>query len=227
MIYCVEDDRGIRELMTYTLNASGIKAVGFKDGEELDEALKKEIPDLITLDIMLPKEDGISILKRLKANEKYKNIPIIMASAKGEEYDKVIGLDLGADDYLAKPFGMMEMVSRIKAVLRRSNNVSIDNNTLVNGQILLFQQQHIVKVNNVEIELTLKEYELLELFLNNIGIVFTRENLLSRIWGSNFVGESRTIDVHVGTLRSKLGDCGSCIKTLRGVGYKMEALNEK
>ncbi len=227
MIYCVEDDRGIRELMTYTLNASGIKAVGFKDGEELDEALKKEIPDLITLDIMLPKEDGISILKRLKANEKYKNIPIIMASAKGEEYDKVIGLDLGADDYLAKPFGMMEMVSRIKAVLRRSNNVSIDNNTLVNGQILLFQQQHIVKVNNVEVELTLKEYELLELFLNNIGIVFTRENLLSRIWGSNFVGESRTIDVHVGTLRSKLGDCGSCIKTLRGVGYKMEALNEK
>ncbi len=227
MIYCVEDDRGIRELMTYTLNASGIKAVGFKDGEELDEALKKEIPDLITLDIMLPKEDGISILKRLKANEKYKNIPIIMASAKGEEYDKVIGLDLGADDYLAKPFGMMEMVSRIKAVLRRSNNVSIDNNTLVNGQILLFQQQHIVKVNNIEVELTLKEYELLELFLNNIGIVFTRENLLSRIWGSNFVGESRTIDVHVGTLRSKLGDCGSCIKTLRGVGYKMEALNEK
>ncbi len=227
MIYCVEDDRGIRELMTYTLNASGIKAVGFKDGEELDEALKKEIPDLITLDIMLPKEDGISILKRLKGNEKYKNIPIIMASAKGEEYDKVIGLDLGADDYLAKPFGMMEMVSRIKAVLRRSNNVSIDNNTLVNGQILLFQQQHIVKVNNVEVELTLKEYELLELFLNNIGIVFTRENLLSRIWGSNFVGESRTIDVHVGTLRSKLGDCGSCIKTLRGVGYKMEALNEK
>ncbi len=227
MIYCVEDDRGIRELMTYTLNASGIKAVGFKDGEELDEALKKEIPDLITLDIMLPKEDGISILKRLKANEKYKIIPIIMASAKGEEYDKVIGLDLGADDYLAKPFGMMEMVSRIKAVLRRSNNVSIDNNTLVNGQILLFQQQHIVKVNNVEVELTLKEYELLELFLNNIGIVFTRENLLSRIWGSNFVGESRTIDVHVGTLRSKLGDCGSCIKTLRGVGYKMEALNEK
>ncbi len=225
MIYCVEDDRGIRELMTYTLNASGLKAEGFKDGQELDEALKKEIPLLITLDIMLPKEDGISILKRLKADERYKNIPIIMASAKGEEYDKVIGLDLGADDYLAKPFGMMEMVSRVKAVLRRSNvSNENDNKLLKNGPISLSLKEHVVKVDNVEIELTLKEYELLELFLNNIGIVFTRENLLSRIWESDFVGESRTIDVHVGTLRNKLGEAGACIKTLRGVGYKMEAI---
>ena len=223
MVYCVEDDRGIRELMTYTLNASGIKAEGLKDGKELDEALKKEKPSLITLDIMLPGEDGISILKRLKNDERYRNIPIIIASAKGEEYDKVIGLDLGADDYLAKPFGMMEMVSRIKAVLRRSDTGS-NNVILKNGSITLSPDEHIVKVDNCEIELTLKEYELLELFMNNIGLVFTRENLLSSVWGSNFVGESRTIDVHIGTLRNKLGDCGSCIKTLRGVGYKMEAI---
>ena len=223
MIYCVEDDRGIRELMTYTLNASGIKAEGLKDGKELDEVLKKEKPSLITLDIMLPGEDGISILKRLKNDERYRNIPIIIASAKGEEYDKVIGLDLGADDYLAKPFGMMEMVSRIKAVLRRSDTGS-NNVILKNGPITLSPDEHIVKVDNCEIELTLKEYELLELFMNNIGLVFTRENLLSSVWGSNFVGESRTIDVHIGTLRNKLGDCGPCIKTLRGVGYKMEAI---
>lgn len=226
MIFCVEDDRGIRELMTYTLNASGYDALGLKDGKELDEALKKEKPCLITLDIMLPNEDGISILKRLKNDERYHDIPIIMASAKGEEYDKVIGLDLGADDYLAKPFGMMEMVSRIKAVLRRSE-VTNKKQELRNGPIYLNNIKHIVIVNGKEIELTLKEYELLLLFMNNIGIVFTREHLLASIWDSNFVGESRTIDVHVGTLRNKLGNCGSCIKTLRGVGYKMEAIYEE
>ncbi len=226
MIFCVEDDRGIRELMTYTLNASGYDALGLKDGKELDEALKKEKPCLITLDIMLPNEDGISILKRLKNDERYHDIPIIMASAKGEEYDKVIGLDLGADDYLAKPFGMMEMVSRIKAVLRRSE-VTNKKQELRNGPIYLNNIKHIVTVDGKEIELTLKEYELLLLFMNNIGIVFTREHLLASIWDSNFVGESRTIDVHVGTLRNKLGNCGSCIKTLRGVGYKMEAIYEE
>lgn len=226
MIFCVEDDRGIRELMTYTLNASGYEALGLKDGKELDEALKNEKPCLITLDIMLPNEDGISILKRLKNDERYHDIPIIMASAKGEEYDKVIGLDLGADDYLAKPFGMMEMVSRIKAVLRRSE-VTNKKQELRNGPIYLNDIKHIVTVDGKEIELTLKEYELLLLFMNNIGIVFTREHLLASIWDSNFVGESRTIDVHVGTLRNKLGNCGSCIKTLRGVGYKMEAIYEE
>lgn len=226
MIFCVEDDRGIRELMTYTLNASGYEALGLKDGKELDEALKNEKPCLITLDIMLPNEDGISILKRLKNDERYHDIPIIMASAKGEEYDKVIGLDLGADDYLAKPFGMMEMVSRIKAVLRRSE-VTNKKQELRNGPIYLNNIKHIVIVDGKEIELTLKEYELLLLFMNNIGIVFTREHLLASIWDSNFVGESRTIDVHVGTLRNKLGNCGSCIKTLRGVGYKMEAIYEE
>ena len=226
MIFCVEDDRGIRELMTYTLNASGYDALGLKDGKELDEALKNEKPCLITLDIMLPNEDGISILKRLKNDERYHDIPIIMASAKGEEYDKVIGLDLGADDYLAKPFGMMEMVSRIKAVLRRSE-VTNKKQELRNGPIYLNNIKHIVTVDGKEIELTLKEYELLLLFMNNIGIVFTREHLLASIWDSNFVGESRTIDVHVGTLRNKLGNFGSCIKTLRGVGYKMEAIYEE
>ena len=226
MIFCVEDDRGIRELMTYTLNASGYDALGLKDGKELDEALKNEKPCLITLDIMLPNEDGISILKRLKNDERYHDIPIIMASAKGEEYDKVIGLDLGADDYLAKPFGMMEMVSRIKAVLRRSE-VTNKKQELRNGPIYLNNIKHIVIVDGKEIELTLKEYELLLLFMNNIGIVFTREHLLASIWDSNFVGESRTIDVHVGTLRNKLGKYGSCIKTLRGVGYKMEAIYEE
>ena len=226
MIFCVEDDRGIRELMTYTLNASGYDALGLKDGKELDEALKNEKPCLITLDIMLPNEDGISILKRLKNDERYHDIPIIMASAKGEEYDKVIGLDLGADDYLAKPFGMMEMVSRIKAVLRRSE-VANKKQELRNGPIYLNNIKHIVTVDGKEIELTLKEYELLLLFMNNIGIVFTREHLLASIWDSNFVGESRTIDVHVGTLRNKLGKYGACIKTLRGVGYKMEAIYEE
>ena len=226
MIFCVEDDRGIRELMTYTLNASGYEALGLKDGKELDEALKNEKPCLITLDIMLPNEDGISILKRLKNDERYHDIPIIMASAKGEEYDKVIGLDLGADDYLAKPFGMMDMVSRIKAVLRRIE-VTNKKQELRNGPIYLNNIKHIVTVDGKEIELTLKEYELLLLFMNNIGIVFTREHLLASIWDSNFVGESRTIDVHVGTLRNKLGNCGSCIKTLRGVGYKMEAIYEE
>lgn len=226
MIFCVEDDRGIRELMTYTLNASGYDALGLKDGKELDEALKNQKPCLITLDIMLPNEDGISILKRLKNDERYHDIPIIMASAKGEEYDKVIGLDLGADDYLAKPFGMMEMVSRIKAVLRRSE-VTNKKQELRNGPIYLNNIKHIVIVDGKEIELTLKEYELLLLLMNNIGIVFTREHLLASIWDSNFVGESRTIDVHVGTLRNKLGNCGSCIKTLRGVGYKMEAIYEE
>lgn len=226
MIFCVEDDRGIRELMTYTLSASGYDALGLKDGKELDEALKNTKPDLITLDIMLPNEDGISILKRLKNDERYHDIPIIMASAKGEEYDKVIGLDLGADDYLAKPFGMMEMVSRIKAVLRRSEATS-KKQELRNGPIYLNNIKHIVIVDGKEIELTLKEYELLLLFMNNIGIVFTREHLLASIWDSNFVGESRTIDVHVGTLRNKLGKYGTCIKTLRGVGYKMEAIYEE
>lgn len=227
MIYCVEDDAGIRDLMIYTLNVSGFDAKGFKDADELFGALKIDLPQLITLDIMLPGEDGISILKKLRSDDKYKDIPVIMASAKGEEYDKVLGLDLGADDYLAKPFGMMEMVSRVKAVLRRSGLLNENKDTFANGPISLNKKQHTVIVNEKRVDLTAKEYDLLELFISNIGIVFSRDDLLSKIWGLDFIGESRTIDVHIGTLRSKLGDSGKSIKTLRGVGYKMEAINEE
>lgn len=220
MIYCVEDDRGIRELMIYTLNVSGFKAEGFKDSDELYEALKRCKPELITLDIMLPKEDGISILKKLKNNPNYKDIPIIMATAKGEEYDTVLGLDLGADDYLAKPFGMMEMVSRVKAVLRRAAPKAEDK--LVVGNIEIDRLRHKVSVDGKEIVLTLKEFDLLLLFCENIGIVFTRDKLLERIWGFEYADETRTIDVHIGTLRTKLGSAGNLIETVRGVGYKME-----
>jgi two-component system alkaline phosphatase synthesis response regulator PhoP len=222
MIYCVEDDSGIRELMIYTLNSAGFEARGFVCGNDFFEALKKEIPQLVMLDIMLPGEDGIEILKRLKNNTATSDIPIIMATAKGTEYDKVIGLDLGADDYLAKPFGMMEMVSRVKAVLRRTmpkKEMSI----LKVGDLELNTIEHTVSANGIRIVLTLKEYELLYKFMDNLGRVFTREQLLQSIWGSDYVGETRTVDVHIGTLRAKLGECGDYIETVRGVGYRMEA----
>jgi two-component system alkaline phosphatase synthesis response regulator PhoP len=218
----VEDDSGIRELMIYTLNSAGFEARGFVCGNDFFEALKKEIPQLVMLDIMLPGEDGIEILKRLKSNTATVDIPIIMATAKGTEYDKVIGLDLGADDYLAKPFGMMEMVSRVKAVLRRTmpkKEMSI----LKVGGLELNTIEHTVSANGMRIVLTLKEYELLYKFMDNLGRVFTREQLLQSIWGSDYVGETRTVDVHIGTLRAKLGECGDYIETVRGVGYRMEA----
>lgn len=221
MIFCVEDDAGIRELMVYTLNASGFEAHGFGCGEELFEAMPGNMPELIMLDIMLPGEDGISILKRLRAMNQTANIPVIMATARGTEYDKVIGLDLGADDYMAKPFGMMEMVSRVKAVLRRtsSNKAPL---VLRAGELVLDAEGHTVSSCGKRVELTLKEFELLKKFMDNPGIVFTRERLLTSIWGTDFVGESRTVDVHIGTLRTKLGPCGEYIKTVRGVGYRME-----
>jgi two-component system alkaline phosphatase synthesis response regulator PhoP len=222
MIFCVEDDSGICELMIYTLNSAGFEARGFVCGNDFFEALKKEIPQLVMLDIMLPDEDGIEILKRLKSNTATADIPIIMATAKGTEYDKVIGLDLGADDYLAKPFGMMEMVSRVKAVLRRTmpkKEISV----LKVGGLELNTIEHTVSANGMRIVLTLKEYELLYKFMDNLGRVFTREQLLQSIWGSDYVGETRTVDVHIGTLRSKLGECGDYIETVRGVGYRMEA----
>lgn len=221
MIYCVEDDAGIRDLMIYTLNASGFEAVGFPDGAEFFKALSLEIPQLVILDIMLPGEDGISILKKLRSGAATANLPIIMATAKGTEYDKVIGLDLGADDYLTKPFGMMEMVSRIKAVLRRTEAKS-DDRLLRIGEIEMNLREHTVSVSGTRIQLTLKEFELLQLFLENIGRVFTREQLLSKIWDSDFAGETRTVDVHIGTLRMKLGSAGSYIETVRGVGYRLE-----
>lgn len=222
MIYCVEDDQGIRDLMIYTLKASGLEAKGFVSGEELWEALPEQIPELILLDIMLPGEDGISIMKKLRERPDTSDVPIIMASAKGTEYDKVIGLDLGADDYLAKPFGMMEMASRVKAVLRRSGGAKAQDGALRNGEITLSDADHLVKAGGEEVRLTLKEYELLRLFLNNPGRVFSRDQILSTVWGIDYVGESRTVDVHIGTLRSKLKECGKYIETVRGIGYRME-----
>lgn len=221
MIFCVEDDNAIRDLMIYTLNASGFTADGFSDGKAFFEALSTRTPELILLDIMLPGEDGISILKRLRSHSQTADIPVIMATAKGTEYDKVIGLDLGADDYLTKPFGMMEMVSRVKAVLRRAarkNSI----HTLRIGGLELNPSEHTVSVFGNRVQLTLKEFELLRKFMDNPGLVFTRDQLLSSIWGADFVGETRTVDVHIGTLRTKLGDCGEYIETVRGVGYRME-----
>lgn len=221
MIFCVEDDNGIRELMIYTLNAAGFEAKGFICGDPLFGAIRAERPQLILLDIMLPGEDGISILKKLRMQPQTKGIPVIMATAKGTEYDKVIGLDLGADDYLAKPFGMMEMVSRIKAVLRRVNPAEAEK-CIKTGELELDLEKHVVMKSGERIQLTLKEYELLRTFMENPERVFTRDRLLEIVWGMDYVGETRTVDVHIGTLRTKLGECGNYIETVRGVGYRME-----
>lgn len=222
MIFCVEDDAGIRDLMIYTLNASGFRAVGFENSREFYAALADDTPELIMLDIMLPGEDGISILKRLKADARTADIPVIMATAKGNEYDKVIGLDLGADDYLAKPFGMMEMASRVRAVLRRSGRAAEKQQLIRVGGLEMNLGEHIVTADGIRIQLTLKEFELLHTFMTNPGRAFTREQLLSSVWCEDFMGETRTVDVHVGTLRQKLGSCGKYIRTVRGVGYKLE-----
>ncbi len=224
MIYCVEDDAGIRDLMIYTLQASDLQAKGLPDADAFWAAMEKEKPKLILLDIMLPGEDGISILKKLKAQSTTADIPVIMATAKGTEYDKVIGLDLGADDYLAKPFGMMEMVSRVKAVLRRAYKDEKTDIVAV-GRLTLNPQTHTVKADGEKIILTLKEFELLHKFMRHPGRVYSREQLLSDIWGADYVGETRTVDVHIGTLRTKLGECGEYIDTVRGVGYRLEEKN--
>ena len=219
MIYCVEDERNIRELIVYTLESSGFTARGLESGKELNAAIAEQLPDLILLDIMLPGEDGLEILSRLKASEVTKEIPVIMVTAKGAEYDKVMGLDCGADDYITKPFGMMEFISRVKAVLRRGGSRTEE--TLVHGPIQIRIQRHEVLVHGQKVELTLKEFELLKYLVENRGIVLTRDQLLTRIWGYDFDGETRTVDVHVRTLRQKLGEAGACIETVRGVGYRM------
>lgn len=219
MIYCVEDDNAIRDLVLYTLGASGFQAKGFPDSTGFWQAMTEEKPELILLDIMLPGEDGITVLKRLRAASATANIPVIMATAKGSEFDKVIGLDTGADDYLVKPFGMMEMVARIKAVMRRTAPKT--DQVLTCGDIVLDEVRHIVTVDGKQVVLTLKEYELLKLLMENAGQVFTRDILLSRIWGQDYLGETRTVDVHIGTLRTKLAKGGEKIETVRGVGYKM------
>lgn len=223
MIICVEDDTAIRELMLYTMKAQGFDAIGFADAASFWKALPKERPDLILLDIMLPDEDGVNILKKLRASVTTEDIPVIMATAKGTEYDKVIGLDMGADDYLAKPFGMMEMMSRIKAVLRRARP-STAPRILKCGNLELNENSHEVRQNGQPLRLTLKEYELLRLFLQNPGMVFTREALLSSVWDSDYIGETRTVDVHIASLRTKIGTDGACITTVRGVGYRWEAV---
>ena len=208
MIFCVEDDDNIRELVIYTLETTGLEARGFADGTAFMEALAFDTPELVLLDIMLPGEDGLEILKKLKN------------SSKGSEYDKVVGLDSGADDYVTKPFGMMELISRIKAVLRRSGKQQ-DKTKLSVGGISLDTQKHEVKVDGEQVVLTLKEFELLEKLMRNQGIVLTRDQLLTEIWGYDFDGETRTVDVHIRTLRQKLGEQGSLVKTVRGVGYRI------
>lgn len=225
MIFCVEDDGNIRELVVYTLETTGIKARGFEDGGPFFEALAEQLPELILLDIMLPGEDGMEILKKLKASPRTRDIPVIMLTAKGAEYDKVMGLDAGADDYVTKPFGMMELVSRIKAVLRRTGKRQEEDIYKI-GNLCMNVKKHQVTVGGEEVSLTLKEFELLKRLLTNRGIVLTRDRLLEEIWGYEFGGETRTVDVHVRTLRQKLGAAGDYIETVRGVGYRIGEKNE-
>ena len=220
MIFCVEDDMGIRDLVVYTLNNSGFDAVGFESGAGLREALAEKTPELILLDIMLPDEDGVTILKKLRADTTTKMIPVIMLTAKGTEYDKVIGLDSGADDYITKPFGMTELISRIRAVLRRTRGDCGTGDTVRAGGVVMDLRAHTVTSDGDDVSLTLKEYELLLMLIKNAGQVMSRDILLEKIWGYEYYGETRTVDVHIRTLRSKLGDNGDIIETVRGVGYR-------
>lgn len=222
MIWCVEDDASIRDIEIYTLCATGFEARGFADGPTFFEALGTERPELVILDIMLPGDDGVEILKRLRAGSDTCRIPVIMATARGTEYDKIQSLDLGADDYLVKPFGMMEMVSRVKAVLRRCKPAA-EQRVLKAGGLVLNSDERTVFADGKRVQLTYKEFEVLRIFLSNPGIVFTRDRLFSEVWGAGYVGESRTVDMHIRTLRQKLGKYGAMIETVRNVGYRMEA----
>ena len=221
MIWCVDDDNTIRDIEVYTLTQTGFEAKGFADGISMLQALKTEKPELIVLDIMMPGKDGVEVLKEIRQSPETRKIPVIMATAKGTEMDKIQGLDMGADDYLVKPFGVMEMVSRIKAVLRRCEPDE-KYEVLSIGEITLSDKEHLVTVNGESKVLTFKEFEILKLFMSNPGIVFSRDKLLSEVWGIDYLGESRTVDMHIKTLRQKLGDAGALIETVIGVGYKME-----
>ena len=221
MIYLVEDDESIRELVVYTLNSQGMEAEGFGTPSDFWKALEERVPDLVLLDIMLPQEDGLEILKKLRQRGDTRELPIAMLTAKGSEYDTVRGLDSGADDYIPKPFRMMELVSRIKALLRRSGKSTGSDMEYTLDKLYVSQKKHQVKVDGKEVVLTLKEFELLLLLLSNPGIVFTRAQLLDKIWGYQFDGESRPVDVHIRPLRQKLGEAGHCIETVRGMGYKI------
>lgn len=220
MIWCVDDDNTIRDLEVYTLEQTGFQAKGFADGISMLKALESEMPELIILDIMLPEMDGIEILKKIRADQRYKNIPIIMATAKGTEMDKIGGLNSGADDYLVKPFGVMEMVARVNAVLRRMTK---DEGTLVVGNISMKEKEHMVFVQGEKVELTHKEFELLKFFMEHREVVFSRDELMNNIWGMVYVAETRTVDMHIKTLRQKLGSAGGQIKTVIGVGYRLES----
>ena len=220
MIYCVEDERNMRELLVYTLGTTGFEARGLSDGKELKKALKEEVPELILLDIMLPGEDGYRILEKLKQSPETSEIPIIMVTAKEAEYDKVRGLDGGADDYITKPFGMMEFIARVKAVLRRTKKHSQKQEYRFKG-LKVHVERHQVFDNERAVELTLKEFELLRYLMENQGLVVSRDQILERIWGYEFAGETRTVDVHIRTLRQKLGESGYLIETVRGVGYRI------
>ena len=225
MIYCVEDEQNICELEVYTLQSVGLDAKGCSTGKELFEELENKLPQLILLDIMLPDEDGLNILRRLRSDERYAHIPVIMATAKGTEFDKVKGLDCGADDYIAKPFGMLEMVARIRAVRRRCEGRGVQQAVQIikRDNLEVNLEEHKVLVDGEEVVLTLKEFELLKKFLLHPGIVFSRDKLLNDIWGYEFTGETRTVDVHIRTLRQKLGSAGDLVETIRGVGYRMAA----
>ena len=226
MIWCVEDDPGIREIEVYALNSTGMEGRGFESGTEFWQALETETPTLILLDVMLPGEDGVTILQRLRADERYRDIPVIMATAKGTEFDKVQSLDLGADDYITKPFGMMEMVSRVKAVLRRTQPRKNPALLKLDG-LTLDETQHTVTVDGQRVVLTFKEYELLRLFLSHPGMAFSRDQLLQTVWNTDYAVETRTVDMHIRTLRQKLGAYGRHIETIRGVGYRLEEKNDK
>ena len=225
MIYFLEDDNNIRNFVIYALNNTGLEAEGFETPEKFWEAMKNEMPDLLLLDIMLPGEDGISILKKIRNNGRTRKLPVIMLTAKGNEYDKVLGLDSGADDYVSKPFGTMELISRIKALLRRTGNDD-EPAEYRRGSLYVCPSKHIVRVDDKDVTLTLEEFELLCFLFKNNGMVLTRDEILSHIWGYEFDGESRTVDVHIRTLRSKLGDAGKYIETVRGIGYKMGGRDE-
>ena len=226
MIWCVEDDSSIRDIEVYALTSTGFEAKGFEDGDSFWKALQDEKPELVILDVMLPGKDGVTLLKMMKESEQFKMIPVIMATAKGTEYDKIQSLDLGADDYLVKPFGVMEMVSRVKAVLRRCKQTQSSNLLSFQG-LVLNADEHTVAVDGERITLTYKEYKLLHLFLSQPGLAFTREQLLVSVWDTDYMGETRTVDMHIRTLRQKLGKYGSMIETVRNVGYRLEVQNDQ
>ena len=225
-IWCIEDDLNINNQLTYALTSQGFVAQGFGCYADFCDALKAETPDLVMLDVMLPDTDGLTILKNLKGDERYSDIPVIMLTAKSSEIDIVKALDAGAEDYITKPFGVLEMVSRVKAVLRRCEKQNKNSNKLVFGSIEMDTDRHVVTVGGEKIDLTLKEYSLLKLFLSSPQRVFSRENIMDSVWGDSYVGESRTVDMHIKTLRQKLGTAGDSIVTIRGVGYKIEPCGE-